>query len=180
MAKTLVVNMFGGPGAGKSTLAKDTVTALCKKGIIAEFMSEVAKDLVWDKRYRELNLQPYVFGEQLNRLERVVGQVDVAVTESPILLSAIYQDTKWPLSFRQGIVEIFKRYNNLNIFVVRNHQYVSVGRRGSEQSAIEVDEKIQKFLLDNGEDCSRIVTGEGAVGKVLELVESVRKNEKST
>jgi adenylylsulfate kinase-like enzyme len=46
MEKLHVINLFGGPGTGKSTLAAALFTDLKMKGINAELVTEFAKDLV--------------------------------------------------------------------------------------------------------------------------------------
>ncbi len=47
--ETLVINMFAGPGAGKSTLAAGTFFRLKCLGVNAEIAPEYAKDLVWEE-----------------------------------------------------------------------------------------------------------------------------------
>lgn len=43
LLNTIVVNLFGEPGAGKSTAAMDITARLKRKGINAEYVSEFAK-----------------------------------------------------------------------------------------------------------------------------------------
>lgn len=45
--KTIAVNLFGGPGSGKSTQALGVTYKLKVNGINCEYASEHAKDLVW-------------------------------------------------------------------------------------------------------------------------------------
>ena len=49
MNKTLVVNLFGVPGAGKSTGAAYIFAMLKMYGINAELITEYAKDKVWEE-----------------------------------------------------------------------------------------------------------------------------------
>ena len=44
--KTLVVNLFAGPGAGKTTCAWEIASELKKRGIVTEYVPEYAKELV--------------------------------------------------------------------------------------------------------------------------------------
>ena len=44
----LVVNLFGTPGAGKSTGAAYIFSNLKMRGINAELVTEFAKDMVWE------------------------------------------------------------------------------------------------------------------------------------
>lgn len=66
----LVVNLFGGPGSGKSTCAAGVFTLLKLSGVNAELVTEYAKDLTWEKRHVTLANQHYIFGKQLQRLKR--------------------------------------------------------------------------------------------------------------
>ena len=44
--KTIVVNLFAGAGAGKTTCAWEIASELKKRGIETEYVSEYAKELV--------------------------------------------------------------------------------------------------------------------------------------
>lgn len=90
MGNAIILNLFSGPGAGKSTMAADIFAKLKRAGVNSELASEYAKDKVWEKSLSILENQIYVFGKQHHRLFRLKSQVDVIVTDSPILLSAIY------------------------------------------------------------------------------------------
>lgn len=61
---TTVINLFGGPGAGKSTLAALLFHHLKIRGLSCEMALEYAKDKVWEESYSTLHNQIYVFGKQ--------------------------------------------------------------------------------------------------------------------
>ena len=92
MEKTLVINLIGGPGCGKSTTAAGIFYELKKNGVDCEMSTEFAKDKTWEENQKVLNCQFYISGKQAFRLARVSGKVDVAVTDSPIILGAMYTD----------------------------------------------------------------------------------------
>ena len=81
--KAKVINLFGGSGIGKSTLAAKLFSTLKEKGLECELVTEFAKDLVWEERKQALSCQPYVFGEQLRRQCIVGDKVDYIITHSP-------------------------------------------------------------------------------------------------
>lgn len=142
---TLIVNLFAGPGAGKSTTAAGLFQKLKRNGITCELVTEFAKDITWENRTHALQCQPYIFGKQLKNLTRVIGQVDVAITDSPILLSYVYGKA-WPQSFRDGVVDIFQQMNNLNYFISRDKPYVQIGRKQTETEARGLDLTIKELL----------------------------------
>ena len=104
--------------------------------------------MVWEEREATLENQYYVFGKQLQRINRVYNKVLVTVTDSPIILSAIYKPDYVSNKFDEVIVEEFNRFNTLNYFVKRpEHQlYIRKGRREARKEAIEIDERILDFL----------------------------------
>ena len=80
---TLVVNLIGGPGAGKSTTMAGVFSKLKSLGVDAEMVSEFAKELVWENRKDTMKDETYIFAKQAHRIFRVNGQVDVIVKCCP-------------------------------------------------------------------------------------------------
>lgn len=150
MSDTLVVNLFAGPGTGKSTNTALVFADLKLGGVEAEIVHEFAKDLVWEKRHHTLTHQPYIAVKQQWHIERVQGQVQVIVTDSPLLLALVYGvDADSHLG--QHLLETFRSWNTLNIFLRRNtaaHPYVEAGRYQSLDQARLVDERILAMLTE--------------------------------
>lgn len=151
MKNTVVINLFGEPGAGKSTAASYIFGMLRMKGVKCEYVSEFAKDMVWDDNFKALANQPFVFGSQSYRLSRVRDEVDVIVTDCPLLLSAVYNrdlvfanDKTLHEKFKEVVIGVFDTYNNINILLKRQHPYESSGRHESEAEA----EQVRKLLQD--------------------------------
>lgn len=55
--KTLVINLFGGPGAGKSTFCASVFADLKWRDINCEMALEYAKDRVWEGSFNVLENQ---------------------------------------------------------------------------------------------------------------------------
>lgn len=53
--KTIVVNLFGGPGSGKTVCSWIIAAELKKRGFTAEYVPEYAKELVWDNEMQLLD-----------------------------------------------------------------------------------------------------------------------------
>ena len=145
----LIVNLFGSPSAGKSTQAAGLFYKLKMRGIQCELITEKAKDLTWEQNFTALNHQLFVSGNQVYRQERVENKVDVVITDSPILLGLFYntdpnQETKKLLE--KLLLSIFKRKDNINVWINRKHNYNTVGRNQNEEEATAISEKISKFL----------------------------------
>lgn len=145
----LIVNCFGGPGTGKSTVAAHVFAELKWLGINCELATEYAKEKVWEGSFNVLNNQRLVYGKQYHMVWRPSQQVEVVLTDSPLLLSAIYSKPEDSL-FRALVIEDFKKFNNVNIFLVRKKAYVQAGRLQDEEQAIEKDNEIKEMLVDNG------------------------------
>ena len=80
--QSVIVNIFGAPGAGKSSFAALVFTEMKRSGANVELVTEVAKDLVYRHDYRGLKMQFPVAGIQYERVQRLVGQVEFIITDS--------------------------------------------------------------------------------------------------
>jgi hypothetical protein len=154
---TKIINLFGGPGVGKSTTATGVFSQLKQKGISCEYVSEYAKDLVWDDITGLLNNQIHVFAEQLRRQMRLVGKVDYVITDSPLLLSCVYWERWWTKGNQffspdycyrtlDYFVATFEQFENVNWYIERNKEYVQKGRIQTEDEAKEVDKQVKEWL----------------------------------
>ena len=145
----IVVNLFAGPGSGKSTTCAGVFAKLKLAGVNCEMALEYAKDKVWEESNKVLDDQIYVFGKQLHRIFRLKDKVDVVITDSPILLSIIYDKTGNKY-FSDLVLNQFNNFDNINYFIERTTVYNPKGRLQTEDEAKEID----KVLLDLLKDCN--------------------------
>lgn len=149
--KTIVINLFGGPGVAKSTIASYVFSQLKMMGINCELITEFAKDLTWEKNTDALRCQEYVFGNQSYRQFKVKDKVDVIITDSPLILNCIY-NTRYNgqnKHYEEVVKSTFDSYNNMNFYLQRKIPYVNIGRNESEKQAKDIDSEIKCFLLKN-------------------------------
>lgn len=169
--KAKIINLFAGPGAGKSTMAANTFTELKLRGQLAELALEFAKDLVWEKRMVTLENQIYVFGKQLQRIKRVADQVDYVITDSPLLFSILYRPADLSPTFDQLVLEVFNDFDNINFFIERKKEYVPKGRTQTEKEAQALDKKIIELLKGSNVEYMRVPgTMDGASQIVSEIL----------
>jgi hypothetical protein len=156
-----VLCLFAGPGSGKSTSAAGLFFKMKLKGYKCELVTEFAKDLTYDKRQEALSNQFYVLAKQEARLRRLSGQVDYAITDSPLPLGLLYvkppYDTKW---YRDACVNLFNSYDNVNYFIERVKPYAAYGRSQSEDQARGLDQKIKDIMALNDLPIRKSVPGD--------------------
>lgn len=150
---SVVVNVFGGPGAGKTTAALEIAAGLKKDGYTAKYVDEVASELIADGKLHMLDgtleHQRHVHGEQLARQRRWEGRVDFVVTDSPPLLSALYVRDHDPV-FNKEMIDAHKAQENFNLYIERGPGYSESGRIHNRAEAIEIDGRIKAYLGENG------------------------------
>ncbi len=156
---TIVVNLYGGPGCGKSTGAAYIFSKLKMMGIDTEYVSEFAKDKTWENNSEVFNNQLYISGKQSFKLSRCVGKVDVIVTDSPLLLGIIYNNAQkeddinglgdYINGLNEALLSIYAKYDNINIVLKRTKPYNSNGRSQTEEESKTIDAYIRWMLGDN-------------------------------
>lgn len=154
MKNTLIVNLYGGPGTGKSSGAAYIFSKLKMAGIDAEYVTEFAKDKVWENNTEAFKCQFYISGKQSFRISRCFGKVDVIITDSPIVLGKIYADLIGRPQLGLACLEEADQYpawSTLEIFLNRVKPYNTNGRNQTEEEAKKIDETVKKLLLERSE-----------------------------
>ena len=148
------INLYGGPGIGKSTIAAGLFYALKTRNYKVEYVQEYAKDLTYGRDEVKLSDQVHILGEQYHRMFRLKDQVDYIINDSPILLANLYADPEnTPIEeFKELNLALYKKYEHVNILLERNlenHTYQRYGRKESMEEAIQKDNEIKEFLINN-------------------------------
>lgn len=173
---TLNVNLFAGPGSGKSTTAAAVFARLKKAGVNCELVTEFAKDKVWEGNSKIFLDQCYIFGKQHWKMSRLQREVDVVITDSPLLLSLVYND-KYE-SLPALALEAHRGMDSLNFFLNRTKPYNPKGRHQDEDGARALDSKILDMLITHDVDFVAVPGNEAGedwvFDKVMEALEAQR------
>lgn len=177
MKDTLIVNLLGGPGISKSTTAAGVFHHLKVSNVDCELVSEFAKDKTWEKNPTALADQFYVSANQHYKQFILKGQVDVIVTDSPLLIGLFYYKEENAIinqAFRIFIRETFNSQNNLNILLRRVKKFNPNGRNQSEERCREIDAEIKAFLDVNYVDYIELDGDSSCVPMICDMIQHRR------
>lgn len=157
---SLIINFFGGPGIGKSTQSSSLFTEMKKDHIDVELTFEFPKIVAWEENYSAIKDQFYITANQHRNISRLYNKVKYIIVDSPIILGTVYKDfydteSSYPSSFYDDsfdvfILNLFKKYNSLNILLLRDDKtYNENGRFQNIYEAKDIDKQIRKKLEVN-------------------------------
>ena len=174
MTETLVVNFYGGPGTGKSTMTAHVYALLKWAGYNCEMAREYAKDKVWEGSIDVLDDQIHVFGEQYHRLHMLQNKVDIILTDSPLIMGLIYAiDTDVPYtSLKHLNLDAYDSMNNLDIVLKRTKDFEPKGRLQNLNESLKIDDDIIDLLENN---LIPYYTFDASIDSVENIVELIMK-----
>jgi hypothetical protein len=167
-----VINLFAGPGAGKSTTAAGLFHFMKLAHMSVELVTDHARAMTWERR-ELLPDQLSIFARQHRRIAGLKGLVDYVVTDAPLLMSAVYRDAKTPVVFEQLVVEFWNAFENCNFFLDRTQPWVKVGRRQTEAEARGVDARVKKVLAQYDVPYTSVPGDHEAADRILEVVKAL-------
>lgn len=168
-----VINLWGAPGAGKSTVAAGLFYKMKVAGYKVELVTEYAKDVVWDNRDDLLKDQLYLLAKQNRKLERLRGKVDWCITDSPVLLVLAYMPELYYSHFNSLTYDVWNSYTNLNYLLERNHEYKRDGRVQTEEESRIIDEKILDIFSEYDQAYSAI-NSKDAASTIFKYIENIK------
>jgi hypothetical protein len=157
---SLIINLFGGPGIGKSTQASGLFSEMKKNHIDVELTFEYPKIVAWEENYSTIKDQFFITANQHRNISRLYGKVKYIIVDSPIILGVIYKEKynntfEYPSSFYDEtfdvfILGLFKKYNSVNVLLTRDDSsYNGNGRFQTLDESKEIDDEIKSHLEKN-------------------------------
>ena len=175
-----IVNLFSGPGSGKTSIASGLMYELKKKHISCDAPYEFPKLLAWDDNQSAIKDQLYVIANQHRGIVHSYGKVDYIVLDSPILLSLVYKnyydENAYPSvlyneSFDKMILGIHSHYDNLNIVLKRGvGVYNNKERFQQLNSSLELDILIKNMLDIHSIPYVEIEVNDNTVTNIMNLL----------
>lgn len=173
-----VINIFGGPGVGKSTIAAEIFVKMKKNNFSIELKTEYVKDLIYQDRFLEIESdQFYILAKQNHKLNVMLRKkIEYVVTDSPLMIQTVYNRCFDRRIFDNTALYLHNLYENINILLVRNPNYL-YEKTGRLQDQLEEAQKydvliknmldhfnIQYFTFENN-----LKVSDQIISKVLEL-----------
>lgn len=138
-----VINLYGGPDAGKSLTMARLFVLMKERGLSVEMAHEWVKHPVWAGEKRVLDDQLYILSKQNRMLRRLNGNVDYIVTDAPLLMSLVYNPD--PV-LHETARHARAGYHNVDVFLVRVKGYDPRGRVQTETEAKALDDRVWMML----------------------------------
>lgn len=178
--RALIVNLYGGPGTGKSVMAARLFAELKLRGVDVELQEEHARRTILLDQRAALRCQPFLFGQQVFELQQRAQSTDVVVLDSPLLLNPIYDRDRSP-ALEQLVHEHVARFHNLDVILQRaaDSHYSGSGRDHTLAESIELDGRIAAYVREHCPASQTIAVGDAGafaslVDEIMQRVRTVR------
>lgn len=145
------INLFGGPGSGKSVLASVVFSKLKMQGFNVELINEYIKFWTYIPRIPKGYDSFYCQAKQINKEDTILrGGTDLIVTDSPILLAYFYA-CYYQSPAQQAMLDMHREfdsdYRSINIFLERDDKFYStIGRYENLEQSKDIDKKLEQVI----------------------------------
>lgn len=152
---TKIINLFGGPGIGKSTTAAELFSLMKNNNLNVELVQEVAKEWAWEGKFITYYDQVFITASQMRRETNLLNKVDYIITDSPVFMGILYSRKYYDFSLQQTIEKIFNTYKDqlrcdghcqVNFLLNRIKKYNPQGRFQDEIEARQFDSELESLL----------------------------------
>ncbi len=161
-----IINLYGGPGTGKSTTMALVYAGMKLRGQEVEMAPEWVKIPVWAGNLDVLEDQLYITAKQNHILNRLYGRVEIIVTDAPLLQGLVYCQNP---TFQEVIRESARCYRNEHVFLSRVKPYRQRGRVQDEKKSRQIDRQVMEMLDNEVDSYVTIPADENAAAAIMQL-----------
>lgn len=153
--KTTIINVYGGPGVGKSTSAAYLYYLLKSGQHNVELVREYVKNWAWEGRKFSVYDEIYFLGKQVRHESMLFGKVDWIITDAPVYMTAYYASIYCSPKLAHGVAEAAQAFyqqaevdghQHIHLMLKRTRPYNPDGRYQTEAQAAEVDAGVRAML----------------------------------
>lgn len=150
--KTVNINLWSGPGVGKSTTAATLFAELKKRRISCELVREFAKDLVWENRIGHFE-QFWITAEQHRRQSILQGQAQVVITDSAIPMGIFHAPLAYQQELKNLIFKMISNWNSIDVLLYRDmtEWYEQNGRVENLSASLKKHESVSNLIKEFNE-----------------------------
>lgn len=132
----------------------DLFNTLKFKGHTVEMCPEIIKQWAWDGIYPNKYDQYFLMGQEIKQQSRLLGKVDFAISDSPVLQNSFYN---WYLNKVDNLYQPSVDYNHMiledghtivNYFLYRNKPFESKGRYQTAEESDKIADALYNYLLE--------------------------------
>lgn len=150
--KLKVINLYGSPGTGKSSVRGGLYWLMNSLGESVGEIDEYAKYLYLTNRREVLKNQQMLVLSQQHDKQLSMRNFEYAITDSPLHLSGYFAGPNYLENFPKVIEKACSDFENINFFLTRNldEGYQAEGRTQSKEESKRDSEGIQAYLDNLG------------------------------
>jgi GTPase SAR1 family protein len=157
-----IINLFGAPGAGKTTFATGLFSKLKQNGYKVSYISEVATDFIETGQEYLLGNSQYQLLVTATSIRKILDQeklgTELLISDSPLVLQLQYVDpTHYMYEPLQTIIGKFnEQYKTYNYFIERTKPYLQYKRVTTESESDVIGKRLESLdiydLKTTGDD----------------------------
>lgn len=181
MKMTKLINIFGAPASGKTSMSYALAARLKQRGDTVFLAQEFATELILAGRFVELANQDFLFAEMLRRISLAYGKVDYIITDCPLLINLVYlhknfktivPKLKWQSAFEAHIIAAHQVHKGINILMEFSEEmYTADNRIHTIKDCLEIEKFTKEMFAQLNEPYSAFKTGD--VDGVMTLIDSL-------
>lgn len=138
----LVINIYGAPGSGKTTLANKLIERFEQDNFKPALIREYATELIKNNQKELLDNQILVSKAQADNIDKALDKSNLCISESPIELGRLYNKNS---SIDYELDEIIKqsneKYTSINLFIA--HDKISISSYDNTYRIHTADESVE-------------------------------------